>query len=97
MNRLRSLFKPARAESSRPQQTATQNIIAPSSNFNDVAGHQYNVNITNVHPAPLAPLASTSDAPPTGQSPFNDAPIDNLSIHFTGQKRELALIAKAFE
>jgi Cdc6-like AAA superfamily ATPase len=28
---------------------------------------------------------------------FNDAPIDQLSIHFTGRKNELALIAKAFK
>ena len=94
MDRLRSLFKPGKAQSSRSQRTTTQNIIAPSSNFNHVGGHQYNVNITNVHPP--APVASACNAPSTGQS-FNDAPIDNLSIRFTGRKRELALINAAFK
>jgi tetratricopeptide (TPR) repeat protein len=76
-----------RAESPRTQATAIHNIIAPSSTFNNVAGHQYN--ITNV--------SSASNAPAPSQAAFNDAPIDNLSIHFTGRKKELALITKAFE
>jgi hypothetical protein len=90
MNR-RSLFKSAKADTSRSQ---TNNvIIATSSTINNVRGDH----ITHVYQAPLAPLASASSAPPPGQSPFNDAPIDNLSIHFTGRNKELALIAKAFE
>jgi hypothetical protein len=91
MNRVRSLFKPAKAETSHSQRTTTNNvIIATSSTINNVRGDH----ITNVY---QAPLARASSPPPSGQPPFNDAPIDNLSIHFTGRKRELALIAKAFE
>jgi hypothetical protein len=97
MKRLRSIFKPAKTETSHSQGTTTQNITASSSNFNHVGGHQYNTNITHVHTAPFTPLASPSSASPPGQAPFNDAPIDNLSTHFTGRKRELALIEKAFE
>jgi hypothetical protein len=97
MDRLRSLFKPAQAKSSRSQGTTTQNVIAPSSTFNHVGGDQYNqCNQYNTHVYP-APLAGSSIAVPTGRSRFNDTPIDNLSTHFTGRKRELALIAKAFE
>jgi hypothetical protein len=91
MNRIRSLFKSTKVESSHSQATTTNNIMAASNTFNVVSGDQH---ITHVYPAPLA---SASSPPPLGQSPFNDAPIDNLSIHFTGRKRELALIAKAFE
>jgi hypothetical protein len=44
MNRLRSLFKPARAGSSHLPETTTQNIIAPSSNATNmsvcVTGHR---------------------------------------------------------
>jgi hypothetical protein len=68
------------------------NIHAPYSTFNSVGGHQYNV--THVH---LNSVASTSRAPPSNVAPFNDAPIDQLSVHFTGRKKELALIAKALK
>jgi hypothetical protein len=95
MNRLRSVFKPARAETSRSQETTTNNtIVATSSTINYARGDQY---ITNVNLVPPAPLAGAPSAPLPGQTPFNDAPVDNLSVHFTGRKRELALIAKAFE
>jgi hypothetical protein len=86
-----SLSNPAMGEAPRSQATVIHNFTAPSSTFNSIGGDQYN---THIYPAPLT---SASSAPPTGRSPFNDAPIDNLSIHFTGRKRELALIAKAFE
>jgi hypothetical protein len=96
MSRLRSLFKPAKAETSHSQGTTIQNtIIATSSTINNPRGDQYITN--NIYPGAPAPLASASSAPLPNQAPFNDAPIDNLSIHFTGRKRELALIAKAFE
>jgi hypothetical protein len=95
MNRLRSVFKLAKAGDSRLQGTTTNNIVvATSSTINYATGDQY---ITNLHPGPPTPLASASSASVPNQSPFNDAPIDNLSTHFTGRKRELALIAKAFE
>jgi hypothetical protein len=95
MNRLRSVFKLAKAGDSRLQGTTTNNIVvATSSTINCATGDQY---ITNLHPGPPTPLASASSASVPNQSPFNDAPIDNLSTHFTGRKRELALIAKAFE
>jgi len=94
MNSIQSLLKRTKAESSPSQGAITHNINAPSAVFNNVGGHQYNI---NVNPAPTTPLAGASNAPPPVQSPFNDAPIDNLSIHFTGRKRELALIATAFE
>ena len=61
--------------------------------FHHVAGHQYNVSITNIHPPPITPLASASNASLPSQAP----PIDNLSIHFTGRKKALALIRKAFK
>ena len=101
MNRIRSLFKPTDTETSRPQGTegtTTHNtIIATSSTINSPRGDQYISNITNIYPSPPAPPVSASSVPLPSQTPFNDAPIDNLSIHFTGRKRELALIAKAFE
>ena len=39
---------------------------------------------------------STSGAPPP-LSPFNDAPVDLLSVHFTGRENELKHISSAFE
>jgi hypothetical protein len=95
MNRIRSLFKPAKDEPSRSQGTTTNNVImATSSTINSVRGDQY---ITNNYTSPPVPLASASSPQPLSQAPFNDAPVDNLSIHFTGRKRELAQIAKEFE
>jgi hypothetical protein len=71
MNRLRSVFKPAKAETSRSQGTTTNNIIvATSSTINSPRGDQY---ITNVYPSPPAAPAIASSAPPPGQAPFNDA------------------------
>src|SRR3984893_1221110 len=101
MNRIRSIFKPAKAETSHSQGTTTNNtIIATSSTINSPRRDQHitNVtNLTNVYPASPALPASTSSPAVASQAPFNDAPVDNLSIHFTGRKKELALIAKAFE
>jgi len=68
-------------------------INAPSSTFNNVGGDQHN--ITNIHYS-SSTLTSSSRAQPSHVAPFNDAPIDQLSIHFTGRERELALIANAF-
>jgi hypothetical protein len=95
MSRLKSLFKPAKAESSRSQATTTHILNAQSSNFNNVGRDQYN--ITHIHQIVGPPHPNSSSVPPPRQPPFNDAPVDNISIHFTGRKRELALIAKAFE
>jgi hypothetical protein len=56
MNRLRSLVNPghASAESPRLPATAIHNIVATSSTFNNIAGHQYNITSP-----PLGPLPST--------------------------------------
>jgi hypothetical protein len=73
----------------------TKDINATSSTFNIVGANQYNT--TNVYTSAGAPLASPSSGSPAHQVPFNDAPIGLLSIHFTGRKKELALMAGAFE
>ena len=86
-----SLFNLTSDETPSSQATIIHNFNAQSSTFNNVGGDQY---ITHVCPATLA---GPSNPPPPCPSPFNDAPIDHLSIHFTGRKRELALIGKAFK
>jgi len=53
--------------------------------------------VTHIYQNTAPPPTNSASASQRVQTPFNDAPIDNLSIHFTGRKRELALIAKAFE
>jgi hypothetical protein len=73
----------------------THILTAQSSTFNNVGRDQYN--ITHVHQSAGAPHANSANESPPHQPPFNDAPVDNLSIHFTGRARELALIEKAFE
>ena len=77
-----------------PPDGATVHINAPYSTFNNIAGHQYNVTHNHIYPSTSA-VASSSHAPPSHVAPFNDAPIDQLSVHFTGQQKELALITKA--
>jgi len=67
------------------------NISAPSSTFNNVGRHQYNIT-NHIHPSTGALAGS-----PSHVAPFNDAPVDQLSVHFTGRKNELALIAEAFQ
>jgi len=78
------------------REAPTHNINAPSSSFNNVGRDQQNIGVAHIYHQ-IAPPANSASAPQPCPSPFNDAPIDNLSIHFTGRKRELALIAKAFE
>ena len=69
------------------------NIDAPFSTFNNVGGHQFNFIIQPSNSA----VAISSHASPSHVAPFNDAPVDHLSVHFTGRTRELALIAEAFK
>jgi hypothetical protein len=92
MHRLQALLRPSKPSPSNETTAHNSNINAPYSTFNSVGGHQYNV--THVH---QSAVASSSRAPPSNVAPFNDAPIDQLSVHFTGRKKELALIAKALK
>jgi hypothetical protein len=88
------LFPPL--ETSRPDETTMTHILdTRSSTFNNVVRDQYN--ITHVHQIAGPAHANSSSAPSPRQLPFNDAPVDKLSIHFTGPKRESALIEKAFK
>jgi len=85
-------------EDPRPGETMMPNILnAQSSTFNHVGNNQYNITHGHFYPSVPTQFAGVSIASPPGQAPFNDAPVDNLSIHFTGRKSELALIEKAFE
>jgi hypothetical protein len=81
-------------DASHPDGTTITHI--ESSTFNNVGRDQYN-NITHIHQSAGYSHANSSSASPPRQPPFNDAPVDNLSVHFTGRKRELALIEKAFK
>src|SRR3984893_1949311 len=93
-----SLFNPSSADSSHSQAMTFHNVIAPSSTFNNADRDQYNITgVTHIYHNTGPPPTNSVSALKSGQRPFNDAPIDNLSIHFTGRKKELALIAKAFE
>jgi hypothetical protein len=91
MQRIRALLRSSKPPPSLETREHDININAPSSTFNHIGGHQ--INITNIQPITRAP-ASSSRTPP---APFNDAPIDQLSVHFTGRKKELALIAQTFK
>jgi hypothetical protein len=95
MHKIRALLRTSKPSPSLETTAHDININAPST-FNNVGGHQYNVTHNHIHPSAGA-LASSSRAPPSHVAPFNDAPIDQLSVHFTGRKKELALIAKAFK
>ena len=91
---------PALSQSSEPSRSLETighdlNISAPSGTVNIVGGHQYN--ITNNIQQSTGTLASSTSAPSSHIPPFNDAPVDQLSVHFTGRKKELALIADAFQ
>jgi chromosomal replication initiation ATPase DnaA len=91
--RIRALLrspKPSPSLETRPHDIININA---GSTVNNVGGHQ--VIITNIHTSTSA-VASSSSAPPPSQAPFNDAPVDQLSVHFTGRKKQLALIAEAF-
>src|ERR1700730_14128918 len=94
MHRTPALLRPSDSSPSDERRTHSSHINAPSSTFNNVGGDQYN--ITNIHPSTDA-AASTSRTPPSHAAPFNDAPVDQLSVHFTGRKKELELIAHAFK
>jgi hypothetical protein len=94
MQRTRALLRSSNPSPSPETRAHDININAPSSTFNNVGGHQYN--ITNIHLSTGA-LAVSSRAPPSSVAPFNDAPVDQLSVHFTGRKKELALIAEALK
>jgi hypothetical protein len=96
MDKIRSVLK--RNKSPRPQETFIQNINAPSSSFSNVGRDQYNITgVAHIYQNAGLHPANSASVPEHSQAPFNDAPIDNLSIHFTGRKGELALIARAFE
>ena len=74
---------------------STHITSALSSTFNTVGANQYNsYNVSNVYTSAQLASSSTQRSP---QLPFNDAPIDLLSINFTGRKKELVLIARALE
>jgi hypothetical protein len=76
-------------------QTTTHNINALRSTINIVSGHQFH--FTQIRSS-AGPSSTTPSSPPSSnQAPFNDAPVDRLSVHFTGRKKELALIANAFQ
>ena len=66
----------------------THSVNILHSTVNIVGGNQANYNTSNP--------TSTSGAPPP-LSPFNDAPVDLLSVHFTGRENELKHISSAFE
>ena len=65
----------------------TPNFHIPSGILNIVGANQYN--ISHIH--------DSSNRPPAPQVPFIEVPVDLSSIKFTGRKKELALITKAFE
>ena len=73
---------------------STHITSAPSSTFNVAGTNQHNYTVSNVYTS--AQFASSSTQP-SSQLLFNDAPIDLLSINFTGREKELALIARAPE
>jgi hypothetical protein len=60
-------------------------------NVNNVTGDQYNVGYHFTLPQVNAG-ASSSQTPPS--LTFNDAPLDLLSVHFTGREKELARISE---
>jgi NB-ARC domain len=63
--------------------------VGPHSKINNVSGDQYNLNYhTALH---IETGASSSHAPPP--ITLNDAPLDLLSVHFTGREKELARIS----
>jgi hypothetical protein len=95
MQRIRALLRSSKPSPSLETTAHDININAPST-FNNVGGHQFNVTHTHIHPSTGA-VASSSHAPSSHVAPFNDAPIDQLSVHFTGRKKELALIDEAFK
>jgi hypothetical protein len=82
---------PEYAPSNSPE-TITHNLNAQYSTFNNVSGHQF-----NLHLSAGAPPAISSNPAPSHSTPFNDTPVDRLSVHFTGRQTELALITEAFE
>jgi predicted ATP-dependent serine protease len=68
------------------QQVALGNII------NNVTGDQYNNNVNyNIR------VESSSSIQAPMLSPFIEAPLDLLSIYFTGRDKELEQIAKTFD
>src|SRR5215472_6945553 len=73
----------------------TTHLQAIDSTINNIGGHQCNQN--TIHIGSSGPVTSSSPGlllPPA--SAFNDAPVDLLSVHFTGRRRELELISEAF-
>jgi hypothetical protein len=92
--RLPKRLRQAPRSSRSPPTTLLQ--LPGSSTFNSVGGNQYNITTYPTSHIYTTPQIRQSDRQ-AAQIPFNDAPIDLLSIHFTGRKTELALISKAFE
>ena len=78
-------------------ETTAHIVNAPSSTFNSVGSDQYNISVAHIYPNSVSEAESSRGSLSRRQIPFNDAPIDRLSSNFTGRKRELGLIAKAFE
>src|SRR5262249_19006730 len=81
--------------------TFVEQFTALNSTFNTVGGDQYNTqntqNTYNIHVEQRGPVADSSRSqPPPATTSFNDAPVDLLSVHFTGRQTELDLIGQAF-
>jgi hypothetical protein len=70
----------------------THQVDARYSTNNQVGRDQIN----NYYVSPPVESARSSSKPPSSLS-FNDAPIDLLSVHFTGRETELAYIGKVLD
>ena len=83
-------YPPASSQaSSSSRAMATQNFHIPAGTLNIAGANQYN--ISHVY------TSTYFEKPPAPQAPFIEAPVDLLSINFTGREKELALMTKAFE
>jgi hypothetical protein len=73
------------------QSSITREIGLQSNTINNVTGDQYNYNIF-----PQVETGASSSQPSSSLT-FNDAPIDLLSVHFTGREKELARISEILD
>jgi NB-ARC domain len=62
-------------------------------NINNVTGDQYNYNYNYNLAFPQVEAGGSSSQAPSSPS-FNNAPLDLLSVHFTGREKELARISE---
>jgi hypothetical protein len=77
---------------------ATQNVDARHSTNNHVGGSQYNI-VNNNHFALSSSPTQSTLSPSTPSSPlsFIDAPLDLLSVYFTGRDSELTRIQQVLD